>query len=106
MTSTSIEACLFKHPFYRGSHSKGIKERALHVHQRKTKHFIAKLFAQPYMLLNTFSILVIGEYIDIMAGTSQGVELHQGGYKRCPIQAREARSAGQTVYEVKVKYNT
>ena len=56
--STSIEACLFKHPFYRGSHSKGIKERALHVHQRKTKHFIAKLLAQPYRLLHTFSILV------------------------------------------------
>ena len=31
---------------------------SLHVHQRTTKHFIAKLFAQPYMLLNTFSILV------------------------------------------------
>ena len=56
---TSIEACLFKHPFYRGNHSKGIKKRALHVHQRKTKYFIAKLFAQPYMPLNTLSILVI-----------------------------------------------
>ena len=56
---TSIEACLFKHPFYKGSHSKGMKERALHVHQRKTKHFIAKLLAQPYRLLHTFSILVV-----------------------------------------------
>ena len=65
LTCTSIEACLFKHPFYRGSHSKGIKERALHVHQRKTKHFIAKLFAQPYMLLNTFSILVIDVHVSM-----------------------------------------
>ena len=32
--------------------------RALHVHQRKTKHFIAKLFSQPFTLLHTFSILV------------------------------------------------
>ena len=42
LTGTNIEACLFKHPFYKGSQSKGIKERAQHVHQRKTKHFIAK----------------------------------------------------------------
>ena len=28
------------------------------MHQRKTKHFIAKLLAQPYTLLHTFSILV------------------------------------------------
>ena len=55
---TSIEACLFKHPFYKRGQSKGIKQRALHVHRRKTKHFIAKLFAQPYKLLQTFSILV------------------------------------------------
>ena len=56
---TSIEARPFKVPFYKASHSKGIKERALHVHQRKTKHFIAKLLAQPYRLLHTFSILVV-----------------------------------------------
>ena len=55
---TSIEACLFKHPFYKGSRSKGIKQRALHVHQRKTKHFIAKLFPQPFILPETFLILV------------------------------------------------
>ena len=57
---TSIEARPFKVPFYKASHSKGIKERALHVHQRKTKHFITKLLAQPYRLLHTFSILVYG----------------------------------------------
>ena len=60
----SIEACLFKHPFYKWSHSKGIKQRALLVHQRKTKHFIARLFAQPYTLLHTFSILV-GKYFSL-----------------------------------------
>ena len=54
--------------FYKGSHLKGLKQRALHVHQRKTKHFIAKLFAQPYMLLNTLSILV-GK--SLKNGTSQ-----------------------------------
>ena len=32
---TSIEARPFKVPFYKASHSKGIKKRALHVHQRK-----------------------------------------------------------------------
>ena len=42
-----IEACLFNPTFYKGSHSKGPKQRALHVHQTKTKHFIAKLFAHP-----------------------------------------------------------
>ena len=42
-----IEACLFNEYFYKASHSKVVKERALHVHQTKTKHFIAKLFAQP-----------------------------------------------------------
>ena len=42
-----IEAWLFSIPFYRRSHSKEAKQRALHVHQRKTKHFIAKLSAQP-----------------------------------------------------------
>ena len=57
--NTRIKAWLFKRPFYKGSHSKGIKGRALHVHQRKTKHFIAKLLAQPYRLLHTFSILVV-----------------------------------------------
>ena len=29
-------------------------QRALYVHQRKTKHFIAKLLAQPFMVLQTF----------------------------------------------------
>ena len=42
-----IEACLFNPTFYKVSHSKGPKQRALHVHQTKTKHFIAKLFAHP-----------------------------------------------------------
>ena len=42
-----IEACLFKHHFYKRGHSKEAKQRALHVHQTKTKHFIAKLFTQP-----------------------------------------------------------
>ena len=49
-----FKACLFNLTFYKGSHSKGLKQRALHVHQRKTKHFIAKLFAQPFMVLQTF----------------------------------------------------
>ena len=62
---TSIEARPFKVPFYKASHSKGIKERALHVHQRKTKHFIAKLLAQPYRLLHTFSILVGQAHVNI-----------------------------------------
>ena len=42
------EACLFDLTFYKDSHSKRLKQRALHVHQRKTKHIIAKLFAQPF----------------------------------------------------------
>ena len=46
-------------PFIKEGTQKGSRERALHVHQRKTKHFIAKLLAQPYGLLHTFSILVI-----------------------------------------------
>ena len=55
---TSIEAGL-EHPFCKGSHSKGIKKRALHVQaSKKTKHFIEKLLTQPYRLLHTFSILV------------------------------------------------
>ena len=45
--SIQIEACLFNPTFYRRSHSKGPKERALHVHQTKTKHFITNLVAQP-----------------------------------------------------------
>ena len=46
-SSIRIEARLFNEYFYKASHSKVVKERALHVHQTKTKHFIAKLFAQP-----------------------------------------------------------
>ena len=42
-----IEARLFNEHFYKASHSKVEKERALHMHQTKTKHFIAKLFATP-----------------------------------------------------------
>ena len=49
-----FEACLFNLTFYKGNHSKGLKQRTLHVHQRKTKHFIAKLFVQPFMVLQTF----------------------------------------------------
>ena len=52
--SILFKACLFNLTFYKGSHSKGLKQRAMHVHQRKTKHFIAKLFAQPFMVLQTF----------------------------------------------------
>ena len=37
-----FKACLFDLTFYKGSHSKGLKQRALHVHQRKTKSFTAK----------------------------------------------------------------
>ena len=33
--------------FHRRSLSKGLKQRALHVHHTKTKHFITKVFAQP-----------------------------------------------------------
>ena len=47
---TCIEAWLFNLAFY---HSKGKKQRALHVHQRKTEHFIEKLFAEPFMLPHT-----------------------------------------------------
>ena len=32
---TSIEACLFKHPFYCRSLSKGTKQRAQHVHKKQ-----------------------------------------------------------------------
>ena len=46
-TTIRIEARQFNEHFYKASHSKVVKERALHVHQTKTKHFIAKLFAQP-----------------------------------------------------------
>ena len=42
-----FKACLFNLTFHKGSHSKGLKQRALHVHQTKTKHFIAELFAYP-----------------------------------------------------------
>jgi len=53
ITLILFKACLFNLTFYKGSHSKGLKQRALHVHQRKTKHFIAKLLAQPFMVLQT-----------------------------------------------------
>ena len=56
-TSTSIAACLFHLTFYKGSPSKGTKQRSLLLNQRKTKHFIVKLFAPPFTLLHTFSIL-------------------------------------------------
>ena len=46
----------FNRTFYRRSHSKGLKQRALHVHKTKTKHFIAKLFAQPIDSNVMFSI--------------------------------------------------
>ena len=54
-----IEACLFNEHFYKASHSKVVKERALHVHQTKTKHFIAKLFAQPVDSWVIFSICML-----------------------------------------------
>ena len=50
-----FKACLFNLTFYKGSHSKWLKSRALYVHQIKTKHFIEKDFAQPFMVLQTFS---------------------------------------------------
>ena len=46
MVNIQIETWSFGGHFYRRSHSKTAK-RAPHVHQTKTKHFIAKLFAQP-----------------------------------------------------------
>ena len=49
-----FKACLFKLTFYKGSNLKGLKQRALHVYQRKTKHFIAKLLAQPFMFYKPF----------------------------------------------------
>jgi len=52
-----IEACLFNPTFYKRSHSKG--PRALHAHQTKTKHFIAKLFAPPIDQQVIFSICMI-----------------------------------------------
>ena len=51
-----IEACLFNPTFYKRSHSKGPKKRALPAHQTKTKDFIAKLFAPPIDLQVIFSI--------------------------------------------------
>ena len=44
-TDIQFEARQFKHHFCRKGQSKRVKERALHVHQTNTKHFIAKLFA-------------------------------------------------------------
>ena len=49
-----FKACLFNLTFNKGSHSKGLKQRALLLHKRKTKHFIATLLAQPFMVLQTF----------------------------------------------------
>ena len=46
-----FKACLACH---KGSHWKGLKQRTLLLHQRKTKHFIANLLAQPFMVLQTF----------------------------------------------------
>ena len=49
LLNIQIEACqLLKHYFYIRSHSKGTKERALHVHIKKIKHFIATLFFATY----------------------------------------------------------
>ena len=47
-------ACLFNQIFYKASHSKGLEQRALHVHQRKTKHIIAKLWATFHSSTNLF----------------------------------------------------
>ena len=49
-----FKACLFNLTFYKGSHSKGLMQRALPVHQRKTKHFIAKLLTQPFTFYKPF----------------------------------------------------
>ena len=46
-STIQIEACQVNPTFYKSSHSKGLKERALHIHQTKTKHFIGELVAQP-----------------------------------------------------------
>ena len=46
-------------PFIEGA-LKRAKQRALHVHQTKTKHFIAKLFAQPIESEVIFSICMHG----------------------------------------------
>ena len=45
--------------FHKKRHLKYEQQRALHVHQRKTKHVIVKLCPQPFTLLHTFSILVL-----------------------------------------------
>ena len=42
--SIQIEACLFNPTFYKGSHLKGLKQRALHAHQTNTKTFHRKAF--------------------------------------------------------------
>ena len=49
-----FKACLFNLTFYKESHSKGLMQRALPVHQRKTKHFIAKLLTQPFTFYKPF----------------------------------------------------
>ena len=54
-----LEAYLFNPTFYGRSHSKGLKQGALHVHQTKTKQFITKLFAQPIDSNVIFSICMI-----------------------------------------------
>ena len=50
--------CHLPYVFHKKGHPKNEQQRALHVYQRKTKHFIAKLFSQPFPLLHTFLILV------------------------------------------------
>ena len=57
--SIQIETWSFAGHFYRRSHSKTAK-RAPHVHQTKTKHFIAKLFAQPSTLKTSFEFVCMG----------------------------------------------
>ena len=40
---------------YKGSHLKGPKQISLRVHQRKVKHFIIKLLAQPTHLFDAYA---------------------------------------------------
>ena len=47
MVSLHFKASLFSLTFHKGSHSKGLKQRALQAHQTNITHFIAKLFVPP-----------------------------------------------------------
>ena len=54
-----LKQCCLPNVFHKKKHPKYEQQRALHVHQRKTKNFIANRYLQPFLLLHTFSILVL-----------------------------------------------